>query len=177
MTETDTHGRSGAHTEDNTDPGEVEKFDALASLWWDPDGAFKPLHDINPLRLAFVEGAAGLAGRTVLDVGCGGGILAEAMASRGAAVTGIDASEGALATARLHLKESGAEVDYIHATGEQMADERPGAFDVVTAFLGQDFQRTVVLAIRDAELVGFLGQGFGISQQSVQQFKQPIDLP
>lgn len=136
MTASDTHH----HTGTNTDREEVEKFDALAARWWDPDGAFKPLHDINPLRLAFVEasvdasvdGGTGLAGKTVLDVGCGGGILAEAMASRGAAVTGIDASEGALATARLHLKESGVEVDYIHTTGEQMADERPGAFDVVT---------------------------------------------
>ena len=132
MTETDTHHHADAHAEGNTDPGEVEKFDALAARWWDPEGAFKPLHDINPLRLAFVEGAAGLAGRTVLDVGCGGGILAEAMASRGAAVTGVDASEGALATARLHLEESGVEVEYIRATGEQMAEERPGAFDVVT---------------------------------------------
>jgi len=140
MTASDTHHDTGADTradtQANTDPEEVEKFDALAARWWDPDGAFKPLHDINPLRLAFVEasvdGGAGLAGKTVLDVGCGGGILAEAMASRGAAVTGIDASEGALATARLHLKESGVDVDYIHTTGEQMADERPGAFDVVT---------------------------------------------
>lgn len=118
------------------DAREVEKFDALASRWWDADGAFKPLHDINPLRLAFieesVEGAGGLAGKAVLDVGCGGGILAEAMASRGAAVTGIDASEAALTTARLHASESGVHVDYIHATGEHMADERPGAFDVVT---------------------------------------------
>jgi 2-polyprenyl-6-hydroxyphenyl methylase/3-demethylubiquinone-9 3-methyltransferase len=132
MTMPDTDNETGA----NTDPGEVEKFDALAARWWDADGAFKPLHDINPLRLAFVEasveGGTGLAGKAILDVGCGGGILAEAMASRGAAVTGIDASGAALATARLHLNESGVEVDYVHATGEQMADERPGAFDMVT---------------------------------------------
>ncbi len=116
----------------NTDPREVAKFEALASRWWDPQGAFKPLHDINPLRLAFVEGTAGLAGKTVLDVGCGGGILAESMAARGAAVTGIDASRAALITARLHLGESGVEVDYFCATAEQMAEQHPGAFDVVT---------------------------------------------
>lgn len=114
------------------DPQEVEKFDALAARWWDPDGAFKPLHDINPLRLAFVEGVSGIAGKTVLDVGCGGGILAEAMAARGANVTGIDASEAALVTARLHLAESGLRVDYVRGTGEQLAQERPGAFDLVT---------------------------------------------
>ena len=114
------------------DPEEVEKFDALAARWWDPDGAFKPLHDINPLRLAFVEGASGTAGKKVLDVGCGGGILAEAMAARGANVTSIDASEAALVTARLHLAESDLRIDYVHGTGEQMAEERPGAFDLVT---------------------------------------------
>ncbi len=114
------------------DPREVAKFDALASHWWDPQGAFKPLHDINPLRLAFVEGTAGLAGKTVLDVGCGGGILAERMAARGAAVTGCDASRAALIAARAHLEESAVEVDYVCATAEQMAQLHPGAFDVVT---------------------------------------------
>ena len=116
----------------NTDADEVAKFEALASHWWDPQGAFKPLHDINPLRLAFVEGSRGLAGKQVIDVGCGGGILAESMAARGATVTGIDASEAALETARLHSKDSGQMVDYVSATAEQMARERPGAFDVVT---------------------------------------------
>ncbi len=116
----------------NTDPREVAKFEALASRWWDTQGAFKALHDINPLRLAFVEATAGLAGRTVLDVGCGGGILAESMAARGAMVTGIDASRAALTTARLHLEESGVAVDYVCATAEQMAHERPGEFDLVT---------------------------------------------
>ncbi len=116
----------------NTDPREVAKFEALASRWWDTQGAFKALHDINPLRLAFVEATAGLAGRTVLDVGCGGGILAESMAARGAMVTGIDASRAALTTARLHLQESGVAVDYVCATAEQMAHERPGEFDLVT---------------------------------------------
>lgn len=116
----------------NTDADEVAKFEALASHWWDPQGAFKPLHDINPLRLAFVEGASGLAAKQVLDVGCGGGILAESMAARGATVTGIDASEAALTTARLHLKESGESVEYVCTTAEQMAREHPRAFDVVT---------------------------------------------
>ncbi|GMQ77314.1 MAG: bifunctional 3-demethylubiquinone 3-O-methyltransferase/2-octaprenyl-6-hydroxy phenol methylase [Gammaproteobacteria bacterium] len=116
----------------NTDPAEVAKFEALASRWWDPQGAFKPLHDINPLRLAFVEASAGLAGKTVIDVGCGGGILAESMAARGAVVTGIDAGEAVLASARLHLEESSLEVDYVCATAEQMAKQRAGAFDLVT---------------------------------------------
>ena len=115
------------------DPDEVEKFDALAARWWDRQGAFKPLHDINPLRLAFVEqSAGGLAGRDVLDVGCGGGILAEAMAARGATVTGLDASAAALATARLHARESGVAVEYLHGTAERLAGERADAFDVVT---------------------------------------------
>jgi 2-polyprenyl-6-hydroxyphenyl methylase/3-demethylubiquinone-9 3-methyltransferase len=116
----------------NTDAEEVARFEALASRWWDPQGAFKALHDINPLRLAFVESGGGLAGKRVLDVGCGGGILAEAMAKRGARVTAIDASEAALVTARLHLEESGAQVDYVCATAEQMVQRHTGAFDVVT---------------------------------------------
>ena len=119
-------------TDSNTDPREVAKFDALASRWWDTQGAFKSLHDINPLRLTFVEATGSLAGQTVLDVGCGGGILAEGMAARGAMVTGIDASRAALTTARLHLAESGVAVDYVCATAEQMAQERPEEFDLVT---------------------------------------------
>jgi 2-polyprenyl-6-hydroxyphenyl methylase/3-demethylubiquinone-9 3-methyltransferase len=116
----------------NTDDDEVARFEALASRWWDPNGAFKPLHDINPLRLAFVETSASIAGRRVLDVGCGGGILAESMAERGASVTAIDVSEAALMTARLHLKESGLQIDYVCATAEQMAEGHAAAFDVVT---------------------------------------------
>jgi 2-polyprenyl-6-hydroxyphenyl methylase / 3-demethylubiquinone-9 3-methyltransferase len=116
----------------NVDPREVAKFDDLAHRWWDPEGEFKPLHDINPLRLDYVERRAPLADARVLDVGCGGGILAEAMARRGAKVTGIDMAEAPLEVARLHLLESGLEVDYRQVPVEQLADEMPGAFDVVT---------------------------------------------
>jgi 2-polyprenyl-6-hydroxyphenyl methylase / 3-demethylubiquinone-9 3-methyltransferase len=116
----------------NVDPREVAKFDDLAHRWWDPEGEFKPLHEINPLRLDYVERRAPLADARVLDVGCGGGILAEAMARRGAHVTGIDMAEAPLEVARLHLLESGLEVDYRQVPVEQLADEMPGAFDVVT---------------------------------------------
>lgn len=115
----------------NSDPLEVAKFEALAGQWWDRDGAFKTLHDINPLRLDFVEGAAALDGRRVLDVGCGGGILAESMAARGATVTAIDASEAAIASARAHLALGTLKVDYLCTTAEQMAEQRPGEFDLV----------------------------------------------
>ena len=116
----------------NIDPQEVAKFDALASRWWDPNSEFKPLHDINPLRLDYIASKAGLAGKKVLDVGCGGGILAESMALRGAAVCGIDMAESPLAVARLHLIESGAKIDYRHMTAEQLAEQEPGHYDVVT---------------------------------------------
>jgi len=116
----------------NVDPREVAKFDDLAHRWWDPQGEFKPLHEINPLRLDYVERRAPLAGVRVLDVGCGGGILAESMARRGATVTGIDMAEAPLEVARMHLLESGLEVDYRQVPVEQLAEEMPGAFDVVT---------------------------------------------
>ncbi len=116
----------------NVDPAEIGKFEALAARWWDPGSEFKPLHDINPLRLDYIDRRVGLAGKTVLDVGCGGGILAESMAARGARVTGIDMGEAPLAVARLHLQESGAAVDYIKTTAEEFAQTRAGAFDVVT---------------------------------------------
>ena len=116
----------------NADPAELAKFSALAHRWWDPRSEFKPLHDINPLRLAWIEQiAGGLAGKRIADVGCGGGILAEAMAERGAAVTGIDLSLKAIGVARLHQMESGSTVDYRHAAAEALALEMPGAFDVV----------------------------------------------
>ena len=116
----------------NVDHAEVSKFDQLASRWWDPRSEFKPLHDINPLRLGYIDARASLAGRRVLDVGCGGGILAESMAALGADVTGIDMGAAPLEIARLHLLESGLEIDYRQTTAEQLAIERPGEFDVVT---------------------------------------------
>ena len=116
----------------NVDPVEIAKFEQLASRWWDPGSEFKPLHDINPLRLDYIDQRVTLAGKRVLDVGCGGGILAESMALRGATVTGIDLGEAPLAVARLHLLESGAQVDYRHISAEQLAAQQPGTFDIVT---------------------------------------------
>nr|MBL8409906.1 bifunctional 2-polyprenyl-6-hydroxyphenol methylase/3-demethylubiquinol 3-O-methyltransferase UbiG [Dechloromonas sp.] len=116
----------------NADPLELDKFGDLAHRWWDPNSEFKPLHDINPLRLDWIEAKAGLAGQKVLDVGCGGGLLSEGMAARGAMVTGIDLSEKPLGVAKLHLLESGQKVDYRKIAVEELADEMPGAFDVVT---------------------------------------------
>jgi 2-polyprenyl-6-hydroxyphenyl methylase/3-demethylubiquinone-9 3-methyltransferase len=116
----------------NVDPDEIAKFERLAARWWDPTSEFRPLHEINPLRLDWIDARAPLTGKTVLDVGCGGGILAEAMAVCGARVTGIDLGEAPLAVARLHLKESGQQVDYLKIAAEDLARERPGAFDIVT---------------------------------------------
>ena len=116
----------------NADPRELDKFSELAHRWWDPNSEFKPLHDINPLRLDWIDRSIGLAGKKVADVGCGGGILAESMAVCGAQVTGIDLSERALAVARLHLLESGQKVDYRHISAESLAQEMPGSFDAVT---------------------------------------------
>ena len=116
----------------NADPAELEKFSQLASRWWDPQGEFRPLHDINPLRLEWIDDTVGLAGKRVLDVGCGGGILAEAMAARGATVTGIDLSEKSLRVAELHLLQSKANVSYERSSAEEFAARHPGAFDVVT---------------------------------------------
>ena len=116
----------------NVDHAEVSKFEQLASRWWDPNSEFKPLHEINPLRLDYIDERVGLSGKTVLDVGCGGGILAESMAARGAHVTGIDMGEAPLEVARLHLLESGQQVNYRQITAEQLAEEMPGRFDAVT---------------------------------------------
>jgi len=119
-------------TRQNVDAAEVAKFDALASRWWDPGGEFRPLHEINPLRLDWIRQHVDLGGCEALDVGCGGGILTEAMAHAGASATGIDMAVGPLAVARLHQIESGAEVDYQQATAEEMATKHAGRFDVVT---------------------------------------------
>ncbi|MEO8977451.1 MAG: bifunctional 2-polyprenyl-6-hydroxyphenol methylase/3-demethylubiquinol 3-O-methyltransferase UbiG, partial [Casimicrobiaceae bacterium] len=117
----------------NVDPAELEKFGALAHRWWDPGSEFKPLHDINPLRVRWIaDAAAGLAGKAVVDVGCGGGILAEAMALQGARVTGIDLSAKPIAVAKLHRLESGVDAEYRLVAAETLAAESPDAFDVVT---------------------------------------------
>ncbi|TBW09754.1 bifunctional 2-polyprenyl-6-hydroxyphenol methylase/3-demethylubiquinol 3-O-methyltransferase UbiG [Azotobacter chroococcum subsp. isscasi] len=116
----------------NVDHAEIAKFEALAHRWWDRESEFKPLHEINPLRVNWIEEHVRLAGKKVLDVGCGGGILSEAMALRGATVTAIDMGEAPLAVARLHQLESGVEVDYRQSTVEALAAEMPGQFDVVT---------------------------------------------
>jgi len=115
---------------DNGDADEVARFESLADDWWDPDGSFRTLHVINPVRLAFIESAAALRGRRVLDVGCGGGLLSEAMAAKGASVTGIDPGEGAIRSAREHL--AGRDVIYHARTVEEFVDEAPVPFDVVT---------------------------------------------
>ena len=119
-------------TERNIDEAEVEKFHALADKWWDTESEFKPLHDINPLRVSYIADRVDLAGRRVLDVGCGGGILSEALALEGARVLGIDPGEGPLAVARLHRHESGVDVDYALATIEELAATDPEPFDVIT---------------------------------------------
>ena len=116
----------------NIDAAEIAKFEAMAPIWWDKDGVQKPLHDINVLRVDYINTRAPLAGKKVLDVGCGGGILAEAMAALQAEVTGIDAAQAPLAVAKLHLKKSGFQVDYRLATAETFAAEHAGRFDVVT---------------------------------------------
>jgi len=121
-----------ASAQQNADPAELAKFGELAHRWWDPQGEFRPLHELNPLRLAWIDGLAGLAGKRVLDVGCGGGILAEAMAGLGASVTGIDLAEKPLKVAQLHLLESRVAVDYELNSAEEKAQTDAGKFDVVT---------------------------------------------
>ena len=116
----------------NADPLELDKFSQLAHRWWDPLGEFRPLHEMNPARQDWIDRHAGLSGKKILDVGCGGGILAEGMAGAGADVTGIDLSEKALGVAKLHLLESGRKVDYRLIAAEELAAEMSGAFDIVT---------------------------------------------
>ena len=121
-----------SETVQNVDQDELAKFDALATRWWDADGEFRPLHEINPLRLDWIRQRADLKNAKVLDVGCGGGILTESMAGCGATVTGIDMAEGPLAVARLHKIESGVDVDYQQIAAEEFAARHAGEFDVVT---------------------------------------------
>ncbi|AVG16020.1 MULTISPECIES: bifunctional 2-polyprenyl-6-hydroxyphenol methylase/3-demethylubiquinol 3-O-methyltransferase UbiG [Chromobacteriaceae] len=116
----------------NVDEHEIDKFSQLAHKWWDKDSEFKPLHEINPLRLDFIDRHASIAGKKVLDVGCGGGILAESMALRGAQVTGIDLAKKSLKVAQLHSLESGVPIDYRCVPVEELAAEMPASFDVVT---------------------------------------------
>ncbi len=116
----------------NADSAELQKFSALAHRWWDPNGDLRPLHELNPLRLDWIDRCAPLAGKRVLDVGCGGGILAESMAGRGASVVGIDLAGKPLRIAQLHALESGVSVDYREVSAEALAAESPAAFDVVT---------------------------------------------
>lgn len=121
------------NTHVNADPAELAKFSDLAHRWWDPESEFRPLHQINPLRLGWIDGLASLEGKAVLDVGCGGGILSDSMARKGAQVTGIDLSTKALKVAQLHALEAGtANVRYREVSAEAMAAEMPGQFDVVT---------------------------------------------
>lgn len=120
------------NTSANADPIELDKFGEVAHRWWDPNSEFRPLHDINPARLAWIDKHATLRDQRVIDIGCGGGLLSEGMAALGAQVTGIDLSEKALGIARLHLYESGHNVDYRLISAEAMAEEAPGNFDAVT---------------------------------------------
>lgn len=119
-------------TNRNADPAELKKFSDLAHRWWDPKGAFRPLHEMNPVRLDWIESQVSLAGCRVVDVGCGGGILSEAMCARGARVLGIDLAGKSLQVARLHALESGAAVEYQAIPAEELAQQRPGDFDLVT---------------------------------------------
>ena len=117
----------------NVDPGEIAKFNDIASRWWDPSGEFKPLHLLNPVRLSYIsDELQGLFGKTVIDIGCGGGILAESMARCGAVVTGLDMANDSLNVARLHALEAGVEVNYQQDTAEQYAKNHAAQFDVVT---------------------------------------------
>lgn len=128
-----TESPSATQVPHNADPAELEKFGALAARWWDPESEFKPLHAINPLRLGWIrEHAGSLAEKDIVDIGCGGGILAESMARDGARATGIDLAEQSLTVARLHGLESGVSVNYLAISAEQLAAERPAQFDVVT---------------------------------------------
>lgn len=120
------------HTQSNVDPAEIQKFEDLATRWWDREGEFKPLHDINPLRLNFINTGSPLVEQRALDVGCGGGILTESMTRSGASVTGIDMGKAPLSVAGLHALEEGLEIDYQQITAEAFAEQHAGSFDIVT---------------------------------------------
>jgi 2-polyprenyl-6-hydroxyphenyl methylase/3-demethylubiquinone-9 3-methyltransferase len=120
------------HVKPNADPAEIAKFEGLAHRWWDRAGEFRPLHDINPLRLDYIDQRARLEGKKVLDVGCGGGILSEGMARRGASVTGIDLAEASLVAARLHVQQAGLEIDYRNVAVEEVAAGQQESFELVT---------------------------------------------
>ncbi len=125
--------RPASHDQPNADPAELHKFDALASRWWDPDGEFKALHQMNPLRLSYLEERAGLANKRCLDVGCGGGLLSEGLARTAGEVLGIDLASGPLAVAKLHAAGEGLDnLRYEETSAAELAERRPGAFDVVT---------------------------------------------
>ncbi|WP_455209257.1 bifunctional 2-polyprenyl-6-hydroxyphenol methylase/3-demethylubiquinol 3-O-methyltransferase UbiG [Kaarinaea lacus] len=132
MTQATPTSDSRTHQHHNVDPKEIAKFEALAARWWDPQSEFKPLHDINPLRLNYIDERAQLSGKKVIDVGCGGGILAESMAQRGAIVMGIDMGEAPLNVAKLHSLETGVDVDYQQINAERLAEQLTGQFDIVT---------------------------------------------
>ncbi len=117
---------------DNVDRRETEKFGRVSALWWDPKGPMHSLHDINPLRTRYISEGAQIAGQRVLDIGCGGGLLSEALAALGAQVTGIDLSEELIEVARMHAKRAGLEIDYRRISAEHLAEEAPASFDVVT---------------------------------------------
>lgn len=121
-----------AHTEHNVDPAEIQKFEELASRWWDKSGEFKPLHDINPIRLNFINTNSPLAGKKALDVGCGGGILTESLARAGATTTGIDMGKAPLSIAKLHAMEEELDIEYLHTTVEAHATENTASYDVVS---------------------------------------------
>jgi 2-polyprenyl-6-hydroxyphenyl methylase/3-demethylubiquinone-9 3-methyltransferase len=145
----------------NVDSSEIQKFEALAHRWWDAEGDFKPLHDINPVRVRYIEDKTPLSGVPVVDIGCGGGILTESLALAGAKVTGIDMAESPLAVARLHALESGAQIDYVATTAEALASERPATFQMVTCLemlehvpdFGSTVQACADLAVAGGHLV------------------------
>lgn len=137
MNDSATHPNDSANAEnppveENVDVRETQAFDRLASRWWDPEGEFRPLHDINGPRAAWIDERAPVSGKSLIDIGCGGGLLTEAMAERGAKATGVDRAGKALKVAQLHRIESGLEIDYRESTAEALADEHPSEFDVVT---------------------------------------------